>query len=109
MLSAGMSLPGVMRLLGHRDYRMTLRYTAITPEIVGEEYDKALAQLSAKYRLPAPSLPKPGPATDPDELLDHLARWLRNHIPPSRLPLRALLKRIDRLRHEVSNLRSSKP
>ena len=30
MLSAGMSLPGVMRLLGHRDHHMTLRYTAIT-------------------------------------------------------------------------------
>src|SRR5262245_39811022 len=38
MLSAGMSLLGVMRLLGHRDYRMTLRYTAITPETVGNEY-----------------------------------------------------------------------
>src|SRR5262249_21123767 len=81
MLSAGMSLPGVMRLLGHRDYRITLRYAAITPETVGDEYAKALAQLSNKYRLPASPMPAPGPATDPDELLDHLARWLRNHFP----------------------------
>ena len=108
MLSAGMSLLGVMRLLGHRDYRMTLRYTAITPETVGDEYDKALAQLAIKYRLPTPSTPVLDPAPDPDEILDHLSRWLRNHAPSSP-PLRALLKRIERLRHEVRKLRLSKP
>jgi len=108
MLSAGMSLLGVMRLLGHRDYRMTLRYTAITPETVGDEYAKALAQLAKKYRLPTASMPPHIPVTDPDGLLDHLARWLRNHVP-SPSPQRALLKRVERLRLEVQNLRSSKP
>lgn len=108
LLSAGMSLLGVMRLLGHRDYRMTLRYTAITPETVGDEYDKALAQLATKYRLPAPSRPVHDPAPDPDEILDHLSRWLRNHVPSSP-PLRALLKRIERLRCDVRTLRFSKP
>jgi site-specific recombinase XerD len=107
MLSAGMSLLGVMRLLGHRDYRMTLRYTAITPETIGDEYAKALAQLAKKYRLPAPPSPALASTTDPDELLDHLARWLRNHIS-SGSPIRALLKRVDRLRHKVQKLRSSK-
>ena len=115
MLSAGMSLPGVMRLLGHRDFRMTLRYTAITPETVGDEYAKALAQLAIKYRLPAPPVAAPGHATspaaapDPDELLDHLARWLRNLAPSSDPLVRALLKRIERLQLGVRNLRSSKP
>jgi integrase len=104
MLSAGMSLLGVMRLLGHRDYRMTLRYTAITPETVGDEYNKALAQLAAKYRLPTP--PTPNGEPDPDQLLQHLSRWLRKHAP-SRQPVRALLKRIERLQHEVGKLKSS--
>lgn len=104
MLSAGMSLLGVMRLLGHRDYRMTLRYTAITPETVGDEYNKALAQLATKYRLPTPPLPERAP--DPDQLLEHLAHWLRKH-PPSRQLLRPLLKRIERLQHDVRNLKSS--
>lgn len=108
MLSAGMSLLSVMRLLGHHDYRMTLRYTAITPETIGDEYDRALARLATKYRLPAPSAPAHALAPDPDELLDHLSRWLRNHLL-SRPPLRALLKRIERLQHEVRKLRLSKP
>lgn len=101
MLSAGMSLLGVMRLLGHRSYRMTLRYTAITPETVGNEYQKALAQLATKYRLPAPPALDAPPA--PDQLLDRLAHWLRTHTPSGR-PLRALLKRIARLEHDVRRL-----
>jgi site-specific recombinase XerD len=105
MLSAGMSLAGVMQLLGHRDYRMTLRYTAITPETIGDEYAKALAQLATKYRLPAKP-PTREREPDPDELLDHLSRWLRKHTPSHQLP-RALLKRIERLRNDVRRLRSS--
>jgi site-specific recombinase XerD len=108
MLSAGMSLPSVMRLLGHRDFRMTLRYTAITLETVGDEYAKALARLATKYRLPVSSIPTRVPATNPDELLDHLAHWLRNHVPSSHPPVRALLKRIDRLKHDVRKLKSKK-
>lgn len=105
MLGAGMSLLGVMRLLGHHDHRMTLRYTAITPEAVGDEYAKALERLAAKYRLPARP-PTLEPASEPDEILDHLARWLRKHAS-SHQRLRALLKRIVRLRHEVQSLKSS--
>ena len=107
MLSAGMSLLGVMRLLGHRDYHMTLRYAAITPETVGDEYAKALERLATKYQLPARS-PTPEVALGPDDLLDRLSRWLQKHTSPHR-PRRALLKRIERLRREVWSLRSSKP
>ena len=103
MLSAGMSLVGVMRLLGHRDYHMTLRYTAITPELVGKEYAQALDQLAAKYRLP-PALP-PEPDDSPVELLDHLGRWLRKHAPAHHA-LVPLLKRLDRLRVEFERLPS---
>ena len=49
LLNGGMSLLGVMKLLGHRDYRMTLRYTAITQETVGREYFEALAQVESRY------------------------------------------------------------
>ena len=103
MLSAGMSLVGVMRLLGHRDYHMTLRYTAITPELVGKEYAQALEQLATKYRLPA-ALPLE-PDASPVELLDHLGRWLRKHAPAHHA-LVPLLKRLDRLRVEFERLPS---
>ena len=106
MLGAGMSLLGVMRLLGHRDYQMTLRYAAITPEVVDDEYTKALAKLATKYQLPAPK-PSGAEAPAPDELLDQLSRWLRKHAS-SPQPLRALLKRIERLRREFRNFETAK-
>jgi site-specific recombinase XerD len=105
MLTAGMSLPGVMRLLGHRDYHMTLRYAAITPETVSSEYDKALAQLATKYQLPA-RIPIAESAPEIGTILDDLSRWLRKHLP-SRQALRALLKRVERLRHDVQRLKPS--
>jgi site-specific recombinase XerD len=105
MLSAGMSLPGVMRLLGHRDLHMTMRYAAVTSETVSDEYAKALTRLASKYQLQAPA-PSAEPATEPEDLLDHLARWLRRHISSTR-QRKALLQRIERLRSEVQKLRAS--
>lgn len=106
MLSAGMSLPGVMRLLGHRDHHMTLRYTAITLETVSNEYDEALAQLATKYQLPARK-PVAESAPEIGRILDDLSRWLRKHLS-SRQSLRALLKRVERLRRDVQLLMSSR-
>ena len=106
MLGAGMSLLGVMRFLGHRDYHMTLRYAAITPEVIDDEYTKALAQLATKYQLPARK-PSNAEAPAPDELLDQLSRWLRKHVS-SPQHLRALLKRIERLRREFRNFETAK-
>jgi site-specific recombinase XerD len=101
MLSAGMSLVGVMRLLGHRDYHMTLRYTAITPELVGQEYAQALEHLVLRYRLPPPLPPEAD--IPPVEMLDHLSRWLRKHAPPHHA-LQPLLKRLARLRADFEAL-----
>ncbi|MCY1041708.1 hypothetical protein OV208_10320 [Corallococcus sp. bb12-1] len=67
-MSGGISLMGVMKLLGHRDYRMTLRYTEITLETVGEEYHAAMTKLETRYRL---ALTSAAPSKlDPDQ-----ARW----------------------------------
>jgi site-specific recombinase XerD len=108
LLNAGMSLPGVMRLLGHRDIKMTMRYAAVTSHTVSDEYAKALTQIASKYQLPARS-PTDPTNPDPEELLAHLERWLRKHISPHR-QLKALIQRIERVRCEVQKLRTpSKP
>src|ERR1043165_5181748 len=99
MLGAGMSLSGLMRLLGHRDYHMTLRYAAIMPETVSKEYDEALAQLATKYQLPMRSATAES-APEPARILEDLSRLLRKRLS-SHQSIRALLKRIARLRHDV--------
>ena len=44
MVRAGMSLPALMRLMGHTDIQTTLQYVRITPQDVYHEYARAVAQ-----------------------------------------------------------------
>jgi hypothetical protein len=96
---------GVMKLLGHRDYRMTLRYTEITLETVGKEYRAALTQLETRYRI---ALTTPGPVQlDPDEALGDIIRWVQKRAGQSvdqQKRASALVKRLKRIREEVGDL-----
>jgi site-specific recombinase XerD len=44
MVRAGMSLPALMRLMGHADIQTTLQYVRISPQDVYLEYARAVAQ-----------------------------------------------------------------
>ena len=46
MVRAGISLPALMRLMGHSDIRTTLLYVQITPQDVYQQYTRAVAQLA---------------------------------------------------------------
>lgn len=96
---------GVMTLLGHRDYRMTLRYTEITLEMVDKEYRAALIQLEKRYRF---ALTTGAPTKlDPDRALDGIIRWVQKHSRDNPKPRRRgelLVKRLRRIREEVSSL-----
>jgi hypothetical protein len=99
LLSGGMSIVAIMRLLGHRDYRMTLRYAAISDETVVTEFHQALLQSARRY-TPQPQ-PTPGAHADPLAQLLDLVRYLQKRSTDDALdPARTLLfaKRIQRLR-----------
>ncbi len=49
LLRNGVSLPGIMKLLGHRSLRMTLRYAAITNEDLSRDYLAAIANVNRRY------------------------------------------------------------
>lgn len=105
LLAGGMSLVGVMRLLGHKDYRMTLRYAAITDETVLIEYAAALDNSSNRYQLPSPSkLPDdPDPARQLNDLARHLLLTARDRrLDPKKT--RNLAIRLRRLADEVRRL-----
>jgi site-specific recombinase XerD len=106
LLTAGMSLPALMRILGHRDHRMTLRYAAITDDLVVKEYHEALTKLGERYgaghRSTASAPPAaPGPLT----LLSDVARWVKSRTtnPKNR---NALVTRIRRLIADLRHLDS---
>jgi len=107
LLSAGMSLVAVMQLLGHRDYRMTLRYAAITQETVTREYFKALTKIEDRYQPIGTAKLDPRKDMGPGKLLSDLARWIQKHVGHElgrKSAARALVKRIERLRADVQRL-----
>jgi site-specific recombinase XerD len=106
LLSGGMSLVGVMKLLGHLSYQTTLRYAAITQETIGREYFAALAQIEQRYQQQLQHR-SANSELDPRRMLSDVARWVHNHIahePGKQRAARRLIKRLHRLEAEIQQL-----
>jgi site-specific recombinase XerD len=76
MARAGMPVPALMKLLGHKTPKMTMRYVQVAQNDVREAYDQAMSQLPVIRSVQSrtlPSLPIPAPAlpqqTSSDQLL----------------------------------------
>ena len=57
MARAGMPVPALMKLLGHKTPKMTMRYVEVAQVDVRKAYDEALVQLRAMHTLQARALP----------------------------------------------------
>lgn len=72
MARAGMSVPALMKLLGHKTPKMTMRYVEVAHVDLRQAYDQALVQLRAIHTVQARALPLPSPSRQqpaPDQLL----------------------------------------
>ena len=64
MARAGMPVPALMKLLGHKTPKMTMRYVQVAQADVREAYDKALSQLNVIRSVQTQTLPSlPAPTT----------------------------------------------
>ena len=62
MLRLGLSLPALMKLLGHKDIRMTLRYVQVTQQDLQHEFHQARQNAAHRHRLPTLALPQNMPS-----------------------------------------------
>jgi site-specific recombinase XerD len=105
LLSAGMSLPSLMKLLGHRDWHMTLRYAEITQEAVGKEYFEALTEIENRYHTQLGAA-QANPF-NPVKAIADVIRWLKKNAVSDGLfnnSYRLLIKRLERARKELDAL-----
>jgi site-specific recombinase XerD len=114
MLRLGVSLPALMKLLGHKDIRMTLRYVQVTQLDLQREFH--LARQNTAHLHSIPQLPLP-PTTvplraDPSTIRDaisatrHLLEMFRLQLQDdkARRKLRRLTQRLFNLSRELDHL-----
>jgi site-specific recombinase XerD len=103
MLAAGVTLPVLMKLLGHRHYQMTLRYAAITPETVANEYAHAAQAIEQRYNISSATVA----AAEPNRALTDFARYVLKHAEDNALDqaqARTLVRRLHRLDAAIQRL-----
>ncbi len=101
LLNAGMSLIGIMKLLGHRSLGMTMRYAAVTQETVVKDYFSAMTKISPQYELPNPIPVAMDDNPDPDRMLRDVISFLRNNAANH---AQRLITRIHKIRYEIAHL-----
>lgn len=115
MVRAGMSLPVLMRILGHRTLGMTIRYVQITQEDVQRAYGKAMESIAQRYPALPESLPEAAKQAAPSrerflELTANAASLLETirrdeaEGPVQKKALRRLVERIRRLARDFQGI-----
>ena len=119
MARAGMPVPALMRLLGHRTPKMTMRYVQVAQNDVREAYDQAMTQLSVirsvqsrtLSTLPVPSeaLPQQTESNQLLKLMEAVITCLESHrrdeLDPARSKqLHRFIKRMRKAGYDLKNI-----
>lgn len=72
LLRAGMRLPVLMKLLGHRDIGMTLRYAALTGVDVHRAYTETIDEVKRRYEIDSVRPKRPSTTRAPGSILERL-------------------------------------
>jgi integrase len=112
MVRAGMTLPAVMKLLGHTDPGMTMRYIEVASNDLQREF--RLARSQPRHLVPQPKAPVITPRTGLDGVVDsilfaqHSMEMFRRALPvgPSRNSLDRLSNRLSKILSETRKLNS---
>jgi hypothetical protein len=106
LMNGGMSRLGIMKLLGHRDQRMTLRYTqqSQTPRSVASTSKRSAASATATSFPAVDGQPDTEP--DPVVLIQDVVRWLAKFLFGTAFdrPARLLARRLEAVRDELEEL-----
>lgn len=105
LLTAGVSLVSLMKLLGHKRIEMTLRYAKVTPTHLRNEYFKAIRVIENQTGLADRDSPANSDLSiHPSEIFERLRSFLTtvDTLPPRQK--KNLLKKLTRLMKELSQI-----
>ena len=110
MVRASVTLPAVMKLLGHTDPEMTMRYIEVTSNDLQREFH--LAHSQPRHLTPQPKAPTISPRSGLDGVIDsllfaqHAMEMFRRSLPdgPTRRRLDRLSNRLTKILSETRKL-----
>lgn len=109
LLTGGLSLASLMKLLGHRRIEMTLRYAKVTPSYLKNEYFKAIQALENQSKITATqNLNSISGLYEPAEIIDRLAAFVTKSSNLNLFQQKKLLKKLRRLQSELQQIHFSK-
>lgn len=114
MIRAGMSVQVLMKILGHTNAAMTMRYVEVSAADLRRDYDKALQQLPVLRRIPLPVPPASSTTLTGLQDLFHLLITCMEALhrdsanTTTALPMRRFVKRLRRTRDDVRHLFENK-
>ena len=106
MIRLGVSLPAVMKLLGHKTIRMTLRYVQVTQRDLQREFHRARQNAVQVHQVPELSVSTLSAAFDRTAILRtlaaarHLLEMYRRQLHDNSAT--RTLRRLDRRLHSVA-------
>lgn len=104
LLSGGVGLLSLMKLLGHRRIEMTLRYAKVTPSHLRNEYLKAMKFIESQSLAVAEANPSISSNSEhhPAEIIAHIIAFLNQ--TPNASPKNNILRRLKRIHADIANL-----
>ncbi len=108
LLSAGLPITTLKKLLGHHSIQMTLGYAAVTQETIRHEYFTALSKVRDRYEVMGDSFKVPDLKEGINRSFYDARRFIKKYAEENPIKnqqkLDRLVYRLSHLRHEISEL-----
>lgn len=105
LLSGGVSIVSIMKLLGHRRVEMSLRYAQITPTHLRNEYFRALASLELQYCPANTAISSQRPLyCAPADIIAQLAAFIKKESATGTSTQKNLARRLARLGKAIQQI-----
>lgn len=104
LMSAGVSIVSIMKLLGHRRIGMSLRYAKVTPSHLREEYLRAIAVIENQAGIRAQEATVNNAVYDPVEIIEHLRAFTNRSVQIAAPRKKKLLRKLACLKADMSKI-----
>ena len=102
LLSAGVSIVSIMKLLGHRRIEMSLRYAKVTPNHLRDEYLKAVAVIENQAGIQVTTTKTKSADWHPSEIIEHLRAFTNKAAKLDARNKKNILRKITRLKIDIA-------